>query len=137
VTRGAEILTTVPPQNRKKASQLPLLSPPPFSIPIPTSTFILPLLTNLSTARLATHNRIPPRRLVQARTTADIIAIAVRVAVPDREAVREARQALRDAVDVAGDALLQARHDGGVAAADSDWCGGGGGVVELDLWVGG
>jgi hypothetical protein len=58
----------------------------------------------------------------------------VRVAVPDREAVREARQALGHAVDVAGDALLQAR-DSDFAAADGSGGWRGGGVGELYLWV--
>jgi len=65
---------------------------------------------------LAAHNRVPPRRLVQASAVADIVVVAVRVAVPDGEAVREARQTLSDAVDVTGDALLQ--RAAGLATTD-------------------
>lgn len=95
----------------------------------------------LRASRLAADTRIPPRRLVVAVAVADIAAIAVGIAVPLQQAVREAGHALRDdqAVQVARQALLEARHGLGgdlaaVGAADGEggWLGVRG-VWEVDL----
>ncbi|KFY04530.1 hypothetical protein V491_09323, partial [Pseudogymnoascus sp. VKM F-3775] len=61
-------------------------------------------------AGLAADNGVPPLGLILARAAADVLGVAVGVAVSDGEAVREARKALSHTVDVASDTLLQAWH---------------------------
>ncbi len=66
-------------------------------------------LSSCSAASLAAHNGIPPGSLVLAGADADVVAVAVRIAVTDGEAVSEAGEALRGAVQVARQALVQHR----------------------------
>jgi hypothetical protein len=90
---------------------------------------IIIIIANLA-ASLAADNWVPPLGLVLASAVADVVSVAVGVAVADGKAVGEARKTMGHTVEVASDTLLQAWHFN-FAASDGNVAGGG--VIEVDL----